>query len=371
MEKIGKELRVLHSAALLSPPSGTVAQMDWEQDAAKALGINWKVRMYCPLNIINNANIFQFDNEIDSKKLITPLSKLRAWIKLRKNYHSWLLRQQEDIDIFVLRYYVHDPYQLNFLLRCKKPVYFIHHTLEVPELALEGVFTGLIRSKLDSILGRITISKSMGVIGVTDEIVRYELKRADVPGLRSFVYPNGIFLEHRPMVDVRSVNVPELLFVANFSPWHGLDILLKDVVKSRENFIIHLVGKIPENLMYLTKDDRIKIHGHLNQEQIRKLSSRCCLGLASFALFRKKMKEACPLKVREYLNLGLPVYGDYLDVFPEEFKYYQKGNGTLEDLLDYVKVIRYVNKNDVVNAARVWVDKNELLSGLYNYLKKY
>ncbi|MOA45721.1 hypothetical protein D3C78_1681500 [compost metagenome] len=43
------------------------------------------------------------------------------------------------------------------------------------------------------------------------------------------------------------------------------------------------------------------------------------VAIGSLALYRKKMGEASPLKVREYLAYGLPVINGYLDTdFPEE-----------------------------------------------------
>lgn len=364
-----KKLRVLHSAALLSPPSGILAQMDWEQDAANTLGLDWKVRMYCPINSRNKAAVLHCDNAIDAQQLHSPMGKLLAWIKLRHNYHRWLLQQQDRFDIFLLRYYVHDPFQLAFVRRCKKPVYFVHHTLEVPELALPGGVSGLVRANLETLLGRPTLTKAAGLIGVTQEIVDYELARAGCPNKPTYVYPNGIVFKELQVEDRRSADVPELLFVANFAPWHGLDILLKNIAQSKEPFVLHLVGKIPDELMALTQDPRIKVHGHLNQQQIQQLSAQCWVGLSSFALFRNKMKQACPLKVREYLMLGLPVYGDYIDVFPDNISFFKSGSDDLRSVVEFAKNARKITKNTISLEAREYVDKNNLLNDLFKSLK--
>lgn len=359
------KLRVLHSAALLSPPSGILAQMDWEQDAANTLGLDWKVRMYCPLNNRIKANVLQCDNTIHEQQWELPIGKLLAWVKLRRNYHRWLLQQQDRFDIFLLRYYVHDPFQLAFVRRCKKPVFFVHHTLEVPELALPGGVSGFLRSNLETILGRPTIAKATGVIGVTPEIVDYELARAGTPNKPAYVYPNGIVFQELQLEDRRSADVPELLFVANFAPWHGLDILLKSIAQSKGDFVLHLVGKVPNQQLALTKDPRIRVHGHLNQQQIQSLSAQCWIGLASFALFRNKMRQACPLKVREYLMLGLPVYGDYQDIFDCDVPFFMMGGGSLELILNYAMKTRSMLKNKVAFVAREYIDKSILLKNTY------
>lgn len=360
-----KKLRVLHSAALLSPPSGILAQMDWEQDAANTLGLDWHVRMYCPQNSQNKAGVIHYDKAIDAQHLKSPMGKLLAWFKLRRNYHQWLLQQQEHFDIFLLRYYVHDPFQLAFVRRCKKPVYFVHHTLEVPELALPGGIAGFVRSHLEAFLGRLSIAKAAGVIGVTQEIVDYELARAASPDKNAYVYPNGIIFKELTLEDRRSQYVPELLFVANFAPWHGLDILLENIAQSKEKFILNLVGKIPDDLLDLTRDSRIKVHGTLNQQQIMELSAQCWIGISSFALFRKNMKQACPLKVREYLMLGLPVYGDYEDIFQNNAVFFRFGHHQVESIINFSIDSRLYEKPHISKISKEFIDKKILLSELY------
>lgn len=366
MMKNKKTMRVLHSAALLSPPSGILAQMNWEQDAANNLGLNWKVQMYCPINHLNKVGVLYYDDSVDAQSINSPIKKLLSWIMLRRNYHHWLLQQQDKFDIFILRYYVHDPFQLAFVYRCKKPVYLVHHTLEVPELSLPGGFKGFIRSKLENLLGSLTISRANAVIGVTQEIIDYELTRANQINKPAHIYPNGIVFEEFQLEDRRSHETPELLFVANFAPWHGLDILLKNITECQDNFILHLVGKIPDDLAPLTKDPRIKLHGPLNQQEIIKLSAQCWIGLSSFALFRNKMKQACPLKVREYLLLGLPVYGDYQDIFPAKNPYFRSGPAKINAIINFSKETRTLIKSDIASLARPFIDKTLLLKNLHN-----
>lgn len=367
--KIKKAPRVLHSAALLSPPSGILHQMNWEQEAAINLGIDWQVRMYCPKNSCENANVLVHDTNVDSKKIRSPLSKIVAWFRLRRNYHRWLLQQQNNIDIFLLRYYVHDPYQLTFLHLCKKPVYLVHHTLEVPELSLAGGVSGQVRSKLENLLARFAIPRAEGVIGVTNEIVNYELERSGTKKRKNHVYPNGIAWQDFDIMDNRTITIPELLFVANFAPWHGLDILLEKLRASNEQVILHLVGDVPHELIKLTDDSRIIVHGKLTQEQIKNLSQRCWIGLASFGLFRKKMKEACPLKVRQYWMLGLPVVGDYQEISKEGTFFYKKTNASIEEIVKYAKEMRNYAKSEVSQEMRPCIDKVNLLSKLYSDLQ--
>ncbi|MEK5745027.1 glycosyltransferase family 1 protein, partial [Acinetobacter variabilis] len=91
---------------------------------------------------------------------------------------------------------------------------------------LPGGFSGWLRSQLESQLGKPTISTAKGIIGVTQEILNYEKLRSSSFDKASFIYPNGIIYKTLDLLDKRNEKIPELLFVANFAPWHGLDLLL-------------------------------------------------------------------------------------------------------------------------------------------------
>jgi glycosyltransferase involved in cell wall biosynthesis len=370
MEKIDKKMRVLHATAFLSPSSGMLKQMEWEKEASDSLDINWRVVMYCPINTPIKSSVLHYDNSIDAHKLKSRIYKFFAWLRLRYNYNRWLLQQKNNVDVFLLRYSVHDPFQLNFIRKCNKPVFFVHHTLEVPELAMEGGIKGYFRASLEMLFGLLTIPKSSGLIGVTQEIVNYEVSRSKHLGSKNFIYPNGILFKNIVLEDRRSHNLPELLFVANFAPWHGLDILLKSISNSNAEFVLHIVGNVPNDLEFLTIDHRIKKYGHLSQDEIAVLASQCWIGLSSFGLFRNKMKHACPLKVREYLMLGLPVYGSYTDVFDKKEFYFKNGSSEITEIIDFAKKSRTVEFTQVRNAAKISIDKQVLLQNLYMEINK-
>jgi len=47
----GHQLRVLHAAVSMNPSLGVVKQMEWEQQAAEALGLPWMVVLHTPFKI--------------------------------------------------------------------------------------------------------------------------------------------------------------------------------------------------------------------------------------------------------------------------------------------------------------------------------
>lgn len=366
-----RDFRVLHTAGLLKPTSGMLMQMKWELEAARQLGINWDVKMYCPSNAIIKSSIVEFDRFIDATKINSKIAKLFAWIFFRFRYHNWLFSLQNDVDVYILRYYVHDPFQLWFALRSKKPVYFIHHSLEVPELGMSSDLVSIIRSNLEAFIGRFTLSASKGLICVTKEILDYEKKRSSLLVRESYIYPNGIRYAELSLTDLRATTTPELLFVANFMPWHGLDLLLSSVKCSQRNFLLHIVGNVSSDLLDIVgDDDRVIFHGKLNHLQIMDLGRKCWIGLSSFALNRKNMNEACPLKVREYLLMGLPVYGDCKDVFPEPCLFYKIGSDSIDEILEFAIDSRPISKSFVLLEARKYIEKDVLLNNLYSSLVK-
>jgi glycosyltransferase involved in cell wall biosynthesis len=361
-------LRVMHTAALLRPPSGIVTQMEAEQAAADELSLSWKAALYCPKNRLRASTIAVYDPDLEFSETDPPIRKIMAWLKLRRNYHAWLKSCEEHVDIYVLRYYVHDPFQFWFARNSNKPVVFIHHTLEVSELAMSISLKSLVRATLESILGFLTLRYASAIVGVTKEILDYQIKRSNSKLKPVFTYPNGISYNNKEFADERHPLTPELLFVANFAPWHGLDILLSQCSKNTDEFTLHLVGEIPKNLIYSAKDSRIQVHGHKTKDQVKQLSKKCWIGLASFALYRKKMSFACPLKVREYLSLGLPVYGDYKEVFPDQFPYYKQGVPHLQQILDFAKTSRVLSKEQVSKESEAYISKKYLLGRFNSFL---
>jgi glycosyltransferase involved in cell wall biosynthesis len=362
-------MRVLHSCALLRPTDGIVNQMEWEQEAADHLGLKWHTVVFCPSSYSGVSRIAYREARICTGT--SQPERLKAWVQLRWAYHRWLKSKENEVDLFILRHYVHDPFQLHFILNCAKPVALVHHTLEIPELESGGGLSGKIRATLERVIGKHSISASAATIGVTAEIVAHEKARARTRRDLSYVYPNGIRFSPNSISDQRG-RAPELLFVASvFFSWHGLDLLLKAVSTTKEDFVLHLVGDVYESdLIAARADRRIVMHGRLDSRKIQELASRCWLGLSSFALWRKNMNEACTLKVREYLMMGLPVYSGHVDVFPSTFDYYRIGKPEMDPILRFAREMRSATRAEITSSSRAHIAKEERLRDLCSDLER-
>ncbi len=359
-------MRVLHTALLQYYSSGVVSQMYSEYLAAKNLGIDYDVKIFMPQQDIPEKykeiiEFFQIENSM----------KLKVWVEIRKKYYQWLLSKKDNVDIFLLRYIMYDPYQYLFIRNNNKKVLLVHHTLEIPELRLNG-FKGRIQSLLESFWGNKSIKLSYGIVGVTNEIVNYERQRAGCCNKLGIVYPNGIALKKIDILDLRDPNIPEILFVASyFYDWHGLDLLIKEMKKSEQNIIIHIVGSVKDSdLENLNKDKRFIIHSSLSHDEIEKISARCWVALGSFALFRKNIQEGSTLKVREYLSNGLPVFSGHKDVFPESFEFYKNESLNIESILEFAYKMRTIDKVEVRNQAENYISKEILLKEFYDKICK-
>ena len=361
-------MKVLHAASLLRPLPGIASQMTMEQLAAQASGISWQSRLVTPSGWAQETDVVKLI-QINSKRA-DRLGKMLAWFMFNLTFMCWLKTQEKSFDVVLLRYSLHDPFQWLFILWSKKPVLLVHHTLELPELARQGSFSGKLRAMLDGIFGFLSIRASSGVVGVTKEICHYEIQRARQPAVPYYVYPNGIDFNTKYVADKRG-DIPEFLFVASyFYDWHGLDILLSKLRDSDAALKLHVVGDISaEDNAVALQDSRVILHGLKTEEEIELIAASCWVGLASFALDRKKMYEACTLKVREYLKMGLPVCGGYTEVLPADFVFYKKLALEIPALLESAFLWRTASRQQVNQVSHAAIDKKILLNQLYQQLQ--
>lgn len=367
--------RVLHSASLLRPSTGMLSQMDIEAMAVKSSGIPWTCAFYTTRSTSNESG-FQsivYDEKIERSASNGPILSLVTWVRLRYRYHRWLLSQASEYDAFLLRYYIHDPFQAMFVLRSKKPIIFLHHTYIKSELALDRSVTGKIRYFSEYLLGKLSKNFATANIGVTPELTRLAGEETSPGKTLPICHPNGIYVDHSNNTlekDLRTEQ-PEILFVANFMPWHGLAELLQEAGLSSEDFLLHVVGKVPSQLIDPQSTDyRIKFHGELSSSEIALLARSCWLGLSTLALFQyKEMRQSCSLKTRQYLSMGIPSYGD-ADIFEENFRFYKEGGVDMASILGYAKNVRQFSRSEVFNEAKPLIDKQSIVLNTYQCFKE-
>jgi glycosyltransferase involved in cell wall biosynthesis len=358
-------MKVLHAAHLPFWSGGVARQMKWEQEAADELNLPWHSRIFLAADAAIPVNI-------DWPDVIVRADHSRhQTLRFRRAYYDWLADVVENYDVIALRYSNYNPMQSWFLQTAKKPVYLIHHTLEVPEIRGLGTRLAPLKALAEEMLGPFNLSRAAGDISVTKEIADYEVGRSQQSKKPSLIYPNGISYSGSGKAALGKASpAPSLLFVASyFYSWHGADLLIDEVARSTRDFKLHLVGNLNEpDRRKAQKDHRIVMHGQRNAEYIQSLASECWAGLSSFALDRKEMSQACTLKVRESLRMGLPVYSGHEDVFPADFPYYRRGACDVDAILEFAAKAAGDRGELISEASRPYIDKSQLVEQIYRQL---
>ncbi|MBB1634314.1 glycosyltransferase [Cupriavidus sp. UME77] len=366
-------MKILHSALMLGPVSGIVNQMRWERAAAIDYGLSWDVKIFCPKNDFADPGLFEFSKSVSKDNDRSYFRRVLDYINFRREYYAWLREKSDNYDAILLRYSTSDPFQFFFIRNCDKPVFLIHHTLEIPELRAVGGFGGPVRILSEKFFGALSYEKARGIVGVTDEIVDACLRKGSFPEKLSYRYTNGVNCRDfsvRPTSADRFCNVPVIIFVASyFSLWHGLDLILDSVAESTSDFILHVVGEIDEkDKIKAINDRRVILHGHVSQAELTALISKADVGLSSFALDRKDMKEACPLKTREYLAQGLPVYAGHRDVFPSGCEFYKIGGPHINEILKFRDQVISKRRDEIAEMASQYIEKRKLVRDFHGWL---
>ena len=110
-----------------------------------------------------------------------------------------------------------------------------------------------------------------------------------------------------------------LMLCSKLQPWHGIERFFESVINWEVNnpelkVRIDIVGEIYESDFKESKlPKHVLFHGSKNDIEIIELARNANMGLSSLGLFLKNMDEACPLKSREYISLGLPFIYGYKD----------------------------------------------------------
>jgi glycosyltransferase involved in cell wall biosynthesis len=360
--------RVLHASLVPRISQGIATQLVLERRAVRALGIPWETALFSP-----RSSLEPFDEPInmappDLKQASggSMPDRIVTNIRLRRAFHSWLAVRESEFDVILLRYSVHDRAQARFVQRSRAFTGLVHHAFEVDELqGLDGV-TGRVRASLESRIGPSSIRGADLIVGVTDEIAHHEVSRVD--GLRApvLVYPNGGPDAVEPVADERMAT-PHLLCASSyFSPWQGVDLLLDSLRSCPRDFVLHLAGELSSrDAAAAAGDSRVVVHGPITRAQMRDLAAVSWAGVSSMAMERQGMRMACPLKVREYLSMGLPVVGNYDEVLPAEFPFYVNGGPDIASILDAADRWRSIPRAVVAEASLPLISKKAIVGGFY------
>ena len=141
-----------------------------------------------------------------------------------------------------------------------------------------------------------------------------------------------------------------LVGVGTVAVWHGYDRLIRAIknLTDDEKFLqrikFNIIGEGPEinNLKQLTHSlglsGQIKFIGMLFNDKLYSQYEKAHFGIGSLGWSRVGVKEASPLKIREYLAVGLPVITATKDPdFKNKYPFYHKVSD--EDETDSIELL--------------------------------
>lgn len=183
-----------------------------------------------------------------------------------------------------------------------------HHADEAAELRLLGGPWLRLRAAAESRFSSRLIGHLAGAVGVTEEIRAEVARRSGVQ--RSLVVANGIAIDSVAATGFRRFTGSDLELAwscGRFWPWQGLDRLVDGLARSDPGLpvTVHLLGDVPAPPASHGRVTYVQ-HGMVAGPAADAVFARAHLALGTLALHRKGLREACPLKVREYLARGLP-----------------------------------------------------------------
>ena len=277
---------------------------------------------------------------------------IKRQYELRKIFVD-VIKSASSSDILYIRY----PYPLFYLLwpfsrmprRCK--IVNEHNTVEHKEFKLTASYLSLF---IDFIIGNLMRNKADGIVGVTDEITSYEVRRSGDLKKLSITIGNGIEVNKIKLRKPPGFIDQELqlLCVASFNRWHGIDRLLNGLALYDGDKIIRLYivgdGQEITNLKLIANNLKINgdviFTGFMDGIVLDDLFDKSHLAIGSLGLHRMDMKEGSILKAREYCARGIPfLYGCSDPDFGDDFPYIKKVPGD-ESPIDIDDIFLFAEK---------------------------
>lgn len=283
----------------------------------------------------------------------------------------WLEINSNKYDKIIFRYPLASVGLYRLLKKYPYKIIFEHNTKEVEELASDlvkvratipfslkpGYFiykfeVGYLPLLLEKYLAPKIFKNAFMGVSVTHEIANYELNRQKT--YFNTTISNGIEIKATNLRTFYPFDGSQLnLFMLKGNPalWHGVDRLIKglEAYSGNLNITIDLIGNLNEKDLNSIKQskckDQIKIISSVPNDLLHQYTEKYHAGIGSLGMHRIGLKEACPLKVREYLAFGFPCIVAYQDtdlIEYKEFKPYYLQLPADESPVNFMEIEKFV-----------------------------
>ncbi|WP_149715050.1 glycosyltransferase family 4 protein [Campylobacter concisus] len=173
-------------------------------------------------------------------------------------------------------------------------------------------------------------------------------------GKKSIVIANGADVKKYPIKNNTNTR-PRLVFVGSVGQkWHGVDKIV-EMAKNLTKYDFMIIGQDGCNT------DNLRYMGRMSSDRVIDEIVKCDVGIGTLSIYRyKKMREASPLKTREYLSCGLPIIYAYEDTDLQDIEKFALRMD--EDNIDLSKIKVFVdsvfNNNNINILARKFAEEN-------------
>lgn len=234
--------------------------------------------------------------------------------KMVHTYLQQLIASLSHDDIVYMRIPYPTPFSIKSLSidrKCK--IVIEYQTIEPIEYRKKGMYGYLI---LDILFGTALRKYSDAIVGVTDEITRYQLTRSRNLAKPHITIGNGFDVSSVPIRTPPPFDGKDfhIICVADVSIWHGYDRLLYGLKKydGPVKINVHIVGegkdipRLQRIVSELGLSEYVTFHGFLSGKDLDHLFNKCHVAVGSLGMHRLGLYEASTLKVREYCARGIP-----------------------------------------------------------------
>lgn len=237
----------------------------------------------------------------------------------------------ERFDFIYFRHFPINPLLIKLLNRFKKYNQGVKILCEIPTYPYYKTFRkGLNSSYLKALIDKILMPKLGKII---DRFVLFDENKY-LFNTQVIKIDNGMEIPKDYFRDVSQLpnDRINLVAIASFQDWHGIDRVLFGMSKYKTNlpFYLHLIGTGPQTMKLknivneLGLKERVFFHGYLDIIEYNKILNICHIGISSLGIHRvnQDSKMISPLKSREYFGLGIPFIYGYIDNFlPQNYNF--------------------------------------------------
>jgi hypothetical protein len=303
-------MKILFAMNIVGKKTGVPEKVHTMISTLESMGHSVK---FLPLAEVEPENERVFEKYYFTDK-VTDLKKQKGFARI---FMIARMVRQSDIEIVYYRLDLTLSNIIGLFLSGKKIV-TEHNTIESKEIASLRKKNDPATERyyfIEKYFGFIFRQLTSGIVGVTDQILRHEQNIAitEKPGL---VLTNSIDTGRYPRFKSNQKASKRIAFVGLAKLWQGIDKiynLMGDPLMA--DFKLIIIGDADANELQCGRavPENIEFCGPLfGEELITKLLS-CDIAIGSLAVYRKGIQQACPIKVRLYLALGLPVMIGYDD----------------------------------------------------------